>query len=308
MNFRSIRDLGDLIRDNLDVIPGDVDLVVAVPRSGIIPAAMIALARNLPVTDIDGLLEQRLLERQGRRKVAANAWPPRHVLVVDDSVASGKSLTAVRERFAELPAQTRVSYLAAYGWVPGASVADIVLETLPNPRAFEWNLFHHDCMEWACLEIDGVLCAAPGRDAPDDGPRYRDVLRDAKPLFLPSKPVASLVTARREEYRVQTEDWLQRHGVRYGELIMLDETDADRRRFGLAIKHKADVYRRKGDDIRLFVEGDLWQAREIAALSGRMVISVEQLVMFAAGRSYVTGQRARRYGRALLERLGLAAR
>ena len=52
MQYRTIRDLSDLIRRNLWKIPHDIDLVVGVPRSGMLPASMIALYLNTKFTSI----------------------------------------------------------------------------------------------------------------------------------------------------------------------------------------------------------------------------------------------------------------
>ena len=57
MHFRSYADLTDLVRRNIHTLPGDIDLVVHVPRSGIIPAAQIALHRNLPIVSLDDYLQ-----------------------------------------------------------------------------------------------------------------------------------------------------------------------------------------------------------------------------------------------------------
>ena len=61
MNYRSFADLETCIVKNLHKVPRDIDLIVGVPRSGILVAAMLALYLNLPHTDIEGLIEGRIL-------------------------------------------------------------------------------------------------------------------------------------------------------------------------------------------------------------------------------------------------------
>ncbi len=53
MNYRTIADLSNLIRTNLYKIPHDIDVVVGVPRSGMLPATMIALYLNKRLSDIN---------------------------------------------------------------------------------------------------------------------------------------------------------------------------------------------------------------------------------------------------------------
>jgi adenine/guanine phosphoribosyltransferase-like PRPP-binding protein len=53
MNFVTYRDLNEDIIRNLHRIPNDIDVVVGVPRSGLLVASQIALYRNLPVVLTD---------------------------------------------------------------------------------------------------------------------------------------------------------------------------------------------------------------------------------------------------------------
>ncbi|MFD2137622.1 hypothetical protein ACFSLT_24910 [Novosphingobium resinovorum] len=124
----------------------------------------------------------------------------------------------------------RITFAAVYG-VPGKSGgADFVFETVPEPRVFEWNVLHHPIVSRSCFDIDGVLCVDPTERENDDGARYLNFLASAVPLHRPRREIAMLVTSRLEKYRAPTEDWLDRHGVRYGQLRMLDLPDAAARR------------------------------------------------------------------------------
>ncbi|HEX2099826.1 MAG TPA: phosphoribosyltransferase, partial [Candidatus Synoicihabitans sp.] len=92
MEYRSYADLTRAVTNGLWRVPADVDLVVAIPRSGIVPATVIALGLNVPTTDVDGLLSDRLIAsghtRRLRRPVE-RVSDCRHALVVDDSVRTG---------------------------------------------------------------------------------------------------------------------------------------------------------------------------------------------------------------------------
>ena len=66
MNYRSINDLNKTIIDNLYLLPRDIDLIVGVPRSGLLAANLLALYLNLPMTDVKGLLEGRTIS-SGKR-------------------------------------------------------------------------------------------------------------------------------------------------------------------------------------------------------------------------------------------------
>lgn len=56
MNFRTIGDLNSVIYKNLQKIPQDIDLVVGIPRSGMLAGSIISLLLNEPLADFNSLL------------------------------------------------------------------------------------------------------------------------------------------------------------------------------------------------------------------------------------------------------------
>lgn len=304
MRFRSIDDLASGLAGRLHRIPPDVDLVVGIPRSGMLPATLVALYRNLPLSDLDGWLAGRTMAvgttRRGDRRFA-DAKGARHVLVVDDSVNGGRSIRAARRRVEEAAPACRVTWFAAYV-APGQEAAvDVYLEVVPTPRVFEWNVLHHPMLKSMCLDIDGVLCRDPLPWENDDGPRYRAFLTSAPLLQVPSRPVGWLVSNRLERFRGETEIWLNQMGVRYDSLELLNLPDAAARRAQPEMgAFKADLYARVDAD--LFVESEWSQAEAIARLSGKPVLCWES-------RTLVTpGMRSFRNPRAFRRRLIRAAR
>ena len=65
--YRSFEDLARTIRSNIHKIPHDIDAVIGVPRSGMIPAYLIGLYLNKPVLSVAGFLEA---QRNGGGKIA----------------------------------------------------------------------------------------------------------------------------------------------------------------------------------------------------------------------------------------------
>jgi uncharacterized HAD superfamily protein len=155
------------------------------------------------------------------------------------------------------------------------------------PRIFEWNLMHHSELQSACLDIDGVLCLNPTEEENDDGEKYLRFLREATPLWLPTVPVGCLVTSRLQKYRIETEQWLARHGVKYAELVMLNmESAEERRRTGCHGRFKGEVYRSKKS--QFFIESDARQAHEIAQLAAKPVFCIaDRQVYLPSSRSVV---------------------
>jgi len=56
MNFRTVSDMNRCIVNNLELVSDEVDLVVSILCSGMLPAAIVALHRNLPMADWAGFL------------------------------------------------------------------------------------------------------------------------------------------------------------------------------------------------------------------------------------------------------------
>jgi len=278
MNFRSVADLNRCVLSNLHKLPRDIDLIVGIPRSGLLPATILALYLNLPETDIEGLLAGRLIGKETarwQRGQLERALKPRRILVIDDSLWSGKTMDKARRQIEAMHLSAQVIYAAVYV-IPGAEEkVDLVFETCPLPRIFEWNFMHHFELENACIDIDGVLCRDPTPDENDDGPRYSEFLNNCEPFLIPTVMVGCLVTCRLEKYRPQTVGWLKKQGVRYKELVMLDLPDKESRLAAMCHSaFKAEVYQQK--KANLFVESSFAQAVEIVNKARKPVLCVEK--------------------------------
>lgn len=291
MNYRSIADLSNTIRENLYKIPCDVDLIVGIPRSGMLAANILALNLNLKFCDLNSYINDSPLEhgrtRKPRQSDISHPSEACHVLVVDDSICTGKSMSIARQKIDQCGWKTKVTYCGVYVAPESIFQADLVMDILDSDRSFEWNTMHlPDLLLTCCVDIDGVLCVDPTNEQNDDGPAYLEFLTNAKPLVLPSYPIGHLVTSRLEKYRYQTECWLARHGVEYKNLYMLDLPDADtRRRLNCHASFKAGIYR-KLYDTTLFIESERFQAMQIVRLSGKQVLSFSSQELFKPGLSY----------------------
>lgn len=287
MQFRSVHQLNADIATWSESLPEDIDLVVGIPRSGMLAATMLALHIHRPLADLDDLLAGRVMGGGERMAGAAQddvVATARRILVLDDSTNRGGAMRDAQARVAAEPSlRDRVVWGAPYV-APGAAegLVDHWYEKVPQPRAFEWNILHHSGLVDACMDIDGVLCRDPSDDENDDGDAYAGFLRDVPARLVPATEVGWLVTSRLERYRPQTEDWLARRGIRYRELVMHQAASAEeRRRERSHARHKAAVYART--KAWLFIESDLNQAVEIAELVGRPVYCTDRRVMVYPG-------------------------
>ncbi|RUV41627.1 MAG: phosphoribosyltransferase [Mesorhizobium sp.] len=277
MNYRSISDMNDAIARNLHRLPRDIDLVVGVPRSGILAATLVSLTANIPMTDLDSFLAGKIYTSGITKRRAAldrQHSEMRKILVIDDSVSGGNAMRDARSKIAAAGIPGDFVYAAVFGLLSQHNETDIVFEVVPHPRMFQWNFMHHVFLEQCCVDIDGVLCLDPTADENDDGPAYEKFLSEARPLLGPTRKIGWLVTSRLEKYRKLTEAWLAKHEIKYDHLVMLDlPSKAERQRLGAHGSFKAEFYRKS--DAILFIESEHEQALKIAKLSGKPVLCVE---------------------------------
>ena len=117
MNYRNIKDLNNIILRRLSIIPRDFDLIVGIPRSGMLPANLLALYLNRPYTDIDSFLNGKIY-KAGARSQFFDSEEQRKVLVVDDSIASGSAMKECKETLKHLERKFEIKYCAIYV-IPG---------------------------------------------------------------------------------------------------------------------------------------------------------------------------------------------
>lgn len=282
MNYKSFSNLSDDIRKNIAKVQNkQFDLIVGLPRSGMIPAYMIALYLNLECTDLKSFIDNEPLKKGKTRDSKKSLSLPhdaKKILMIDDSIMSGtslaKDLLLIPENLREM-----ITTLAIYSSTESRDDVDVFFEYIPLPRVFEWNIFHHAILSNTCVDIDGVLCVDPTEEENDDGEKYIDFVLNATPLFLPTSRIHSLVTSRLEKYRSETEKWLSKHNIIYDNLIMLDlPSKEERQRLRAHGIHKANYY--KSSETVFFIESDSRQSPEICNLTGKAVYCVDTNIMY----------------------------
>lgn len=278
MEFRTIDDLNNIIKNNLYKLSDDIDLIVAIPRSGFLPATIISLYLNIPLTDFDNFLNEKIYGI-GTTKIKPG-WitelsEARKILIVEDSSISGKSLEEAKQKLEKSKYKDKCQFLTIFVTNETKKFTDLYFNICPIPRMFEWNYIHHKGVSQACFDIDGVLCEDPTEQQNDDGEKYIDFLKNAKPKFIPTFKIGYIVTARLEKYRKYTEEWLQKNNIKYDNLIMMDLPSKEERvRLGNHGEFKGKNYK-KLNNTNIFIESNYNQALEIARISGKCVFCTE---------------------------------
>lgn len=274
MNYVSYAQMAQDVQSWAETLP-KFDLVVGVPRSGMLPATIMALFWNCKLASLDEFIEGNIMG-QGRRGFNE---PINNVLIIEDSYLTGKSMENARKLVNKLQDKYNIKFAAIYSSVLEPKL-DYYYKHLPSSRFFQWNWrYHENLINQSCFDIDGVLCVKPTPQQNDDGERYRHFILNTKPLYIPPYRIGRIITSRLEKFRPETEEWLEKNKVKYEKLIMLKyPTGKFRRLMGHHGLHKANYYTQT--NALLFVEDEPWQSQEIAYQSGKPVLCVGNWKMY----------------------------
>ena len=246
------------------LLPRTVGAIAAVPRSGLIPASVIATYLHLPLYEIGAENGLRQLHHGGRGLHFGWAGQGRCLAVIDDTTFFGGTVRQVRRQLAGLD----TFYAVVYCRPKAREVIDLCAEDLPAPHFLEWNFPNNATIRGECpdphyaggvaWDLDGVIV----HDEHSGGPA-------GTPYLVPRTHACRLIaTGRPESTRTETEAQLAALGVRWDRLEMLpNEVPLTPEN---AAAHKAGQLLDAG--CGLFLESDPEQARLIASLCGRPVI------------------------------------
>lgn len=264
----------------LSVIPPDCSGIVGVPRSGMIPAALLATLTQLPLFEFSVQHGLRQLGEGSRNWLTATDDKAGPFFVVDDSIYSGNAMSLTRASF-PVPA----IFAAVYVIPEMAHFADYYVQELSSPHFFEWNIFNNGIIDGlsmdprlrggVAMDLDGIICFDPPMPDADEGPiaeAYADWIDNAQPKYIPRfAAVPCIITFRLEKWRDRTIKWLRKYKVNWRRLIMSTHSSVIERNRNLdVVGHKARNFIESG--CSLMIESDPAQAEMIHQLSRRPVL------------------------------------
>lgn len=275
MIYKSFSDLSKAILSKITILQQmNIGLVVGIPRSGMLPANLIALYLNIPFTDIDSFIENRIYGAGDRKQYIKNK--SNNILIIDDSISAGIALNKAKTKLKNIKDYNLI-YGAIYARSSSKHLVNFYCEIVDGDRIWEWNLFHNQLiLGRSCLDIDGVLCRDPKSEENDDGEKYHKFLISAEPKFIPTVKIKTLISCRLEKYRNETMFWLNKHNIQYDNLIMLNLPNAEeRKKWNKYGEYKGNEYKKK--DYIFFIESSLNEAKKIKEISGKPVFCIETM-------------------------------
>lgn len=253
------------LRSLVEALPRRVRGIAGIPRGGMMAASYAASVLNVPLYALspNGLVQ---LPSSGRRLNESDYSGP--MVILEDDVFSGITMHRLLDRV-----EGDVIRAAVYQWQNTYHPVDVCVRSFPCTWLCDWRFFNagHWLNSRLATDFDGILCHDCSVEDDDDGPRYLNFLRNARPLHLiKPQPIPLLVTARREVYRSETESWLKNHGITVTRLAMGQWPSLAERTLEKVIDLKAGEFERS--NLVFFVESCPHQAALIAARVPRPVI------------------------------------
>lgn len=246
----------------------DYDVIVGVPRSGLLAASAIALKLGKPLSVPDRFPEIVWQSEQMRPLSEIS-----RVLLIDDSVSTGKALARAKASLARTAPEVRISTAAVYVTDEGRALVDAYHAVVPRPRLFEWNMLHAKRGTLG-VDFDGVLSEDCPRGLVAGTEAYGAWLISARPYLIPHFEIDCIVSNRLEAYRADTEAWLARHGVRYKKLILAPEKNEEDK-----VAHKAGILAR--ERLALFWESSRSEAEALWKRTGTPILCTDTRELFS---------------------------
>lgn len=221
-------------------LPRNYDVVIGVPRAGMIIAGIISLEHNKPLATVDSLI-------QGKVWLPEELTMPdslRTVLLVDDTIGRGKAMQPIIQQLKEHNYKVITGSLICSGKRPDYFYKYLL------PSTLEWDCADRGSFDMKiATDMDGILCEDCPPELDTDDNKYLQWLNTALPLIIPQCTLNVIISDRLEKYRVATEAWLNHYGIKYNhlELCSFSKVERDSRRG----QHKIGVLLRIQPDVML---------------------------------------------------------
>ncbi len=275
-NAQLIKDCKDILLPQIYKL--NLKGVFGIPRSGLFPASMIALWLNFPLYTMNKFSHEfevmAACSDSGGMRMSDYGDSDGKILVIDDTIYAGTAIADIREKTKE-----DAIYAVVYAHPDSLEKVDFFGRELKPPHLLEWHFFNSNHVTRALFDLDGIFCPNVPYKKCTNEEDYIDYIKNVEPFYhrIPNKPCHGIVTARLDKYRDITEEWLERHNIKYGSLTMYPaekEEVRDRNHIHEAASFKAKHF--MSSSVHIFVESEPPEARIIREQSSKLVICPEE--------------------------------
>jgi orotate phosphoribosyltransferase len=160
--YFTTRDLVSATYDLLARLPPEIDAVAAVPRSGLLPAGVIATHLHIPLWSVAAGryvplgTGMRMDTAAGSRPRAEG--PPRCIAIIDDTAWSGTAIERAARAVHEAVPAARLVRGVPFAHPQALRHLDYCAATYGGYHFLEWNLFNCGHTPFIATDLDGILC------------------------------------------------------------------------------------------------------------------------------------------------------
>jgi orotate phosphoribosyltransferase len=256
----------------IKLFPTNYDIIVGIPRSGLLVATVVALKLGKPVTTPELFAQNQYWKSKLIDKIEQYTT----VLLIDDSATSGKAMVESYQLLKSYNKNLMITKAALIVTEESKEFVDLYYKIVPHPRIFEWNLMHAKKGKVAS-DLDGVICENCPEGVDSDEHLYVEWLKKARPYLIPSFEIDVIISSRLEKYRSETETWLSKHGVRYKKLILWN-IKSKQERNGRHAEHKIGVLLKIKPEF--FWESSFWEAKQIWENTRIPTLCIDEMILF----------------------------
>jgi hypoxanthine phosphoribosyltransferase len=217
--FVSMPEYVAMVHEWIKQLPKTFNIVVAVPRSGLIAGTAIATELNKPLTTPLEFVVGRVWGIGGVNIGRESYGKETTILLVDDSLGTGYTMQWNYNRIKMQYPDVNIITAALFCRFENRDLVDYSFyRHVDNTRLiFDFNLTRITYGELAC-DMDGVLCDDYVVELSEQ--EYIEWMKNVHPYRIPKFRIQTIITNRKEKYRDITEKWLAKYKVRYDNLIM----------------------------------------------------------------------------------------
>jgi uncharacterized HAD superfamily protein len=263
----------------IKTFPETYEVIVGVPRSGLLVASIIATKLGKPLSTPELLNEGKFWLSTHIEETAGkpSAHEFKNILLVDDCCSRKIILEEPKQLLLSRYNNAKITKAALLVRDSIVNDVDMYYKVLTNyPPVGEWNLLH-----WkrgiVAVDMDGVICEDCSFDIDQDEHLYTKWLQNAKPYLIPTFTIDYIISNRLEKYRQETKQWLENHGVKYNTLVLWN-LPSKKHRENKFSQHKINALLEVKPSV--FWESSYNQALEIWRATNIPTICFDEMIAF----------------------------
>lgn len=261
-----VEDAIGVCRDWCSRLPRKYDLIVGIPRAGLLFGNFMAMELSIPLSTPE------TVENFWQSKVMDDK-PIKSILIVEDMTKNGTQVLPLKRTLQTIYPKA-IIHIGAVFQPEGGLDLDTFGAKIDCRSITEWDFLDEQVYQNVAVDMDGVLCQDVPPGITERG--FEIWAKDAVPYLIPRFRIQAIITSRLEKTRALTDDWLRRNGVKYYNLLCdPSPTLEDRDLIGWKVHC---INWRKPE---VFVESDDRVAQEVHWRTGVPVICVSTMKIYS---------------------------